>query len=87
MLRTGNAVGDFIYPKYKSGQMDAAHRDKKAFTVFVPNGKLQTKESWACTIENDEGAVVIETREDLALLITALEIAYERVRAREETVR
>lgn len=81
MLRATNIAGTTIYPKYKAGQLEGAKLDKRAFTVFVPDGPLEG-DDWACTVENCEGVVVIETAEDLALLITALEIAYERIRAK-----
>ncbi len=84
MLRTQNLAGTHIYPAYKSGQLDAAHLDKEALSVFVPDGPIDG-DKWACTIERlNHGAVVIETREELMRLITALEIAYERVRAMED---
>jgi hypothetical protein len=84
MLRTLNLAGTHIYPMYQNGQIDAAHDDKEALTVFVPDGPIEG-DKWACTVERlNHGAVVIETREELARLITALEIAYERVRAMEE---
>lgn len=83
MLRTLNLAGSHIYPMYQSGQIEAANDDKEALTVFVPDGPIDG-DKWACTIERlNHGAVVIETREELARLITALEIAYERVRAME----
>lgn len=83
MLRTENTAGSFIYPAYKSNQFDAAQADKNALTVFVPDGGLGG-DKWACTIEGQHGAVILETREDLARLMIALEIAYERVKAMED---
>lgn len=82
MLRTQNAAGTHIYPMYKSGQLDAAHMDKHALTVFVPDGGLQGGD-WACTIEGANGAVILENYEQVAKLITALEIAIERVRVKD----
>lgn len=82
MLRTRNGAGTHIYPMYKLGQLDAAHLDKKALTVFVPDGKLPG-DDWACTIEGENGAVILENYEQLSKLITALEIALERVKVKD----
>lgn len=82
MLRTQNGAGTHIYPMYKSGQLDAAHIDKQAITVFVPDGVLEG-DDWACTIEGEYGAVILENYEQLSKLITALEIALERVRVKD----
>jgi hypothetical protein len=82
MLRTENLAGTHIYPMYKSGQLDAAHTDKKALTVFVPDGRLEGSD-WACTIEGEYGAIILENYEQVAKLITALEIAIERVKAKD----
>jgi hypothetical protein len=85
MLRTKNAAGTHIYPMYKSGQLTVAHIDKNALTVFVPDGGLATADgrSWACTIEGEHGAIILENYEQLAKLITALEIAIEHVRVKD----
>lgn len=85
MLRTENAAGTHIYPDYKSGQLDTAHLERNALTVFVPSNTLRSAgdDTWACTIEGKDGAVVLDTYEDLWRLITALEIAIEKVRARD----
>lgn len=82
ILRTQNAAGTHIYPMYKSGQLDAAHMDKQALTVFVPDGGL-SGDDWACTIEGPHGAIILENYEQVARLITALEIAIERVRVKD----
>jgi hypothetical protein len=79
MLRTQNTAGTFIYPQYKTGQLDAAHEDKSALHVFVPDGSLPGGD-WVCTIEGEHGAVIISTREDLYRLMIALEIAWEKVK-------
>lgn len=76
MLRSQNSAGTFIWPHYKSGQLDAAHMDKNALNVFVPNGNLPGGD-WCCTINSESGGAVINSLESLARLITALEIAYE----------
>lgn len=85
ILRAENAAGTHIYPMYKSGQLDAAHMDKKALTVFVPDGGLASGngKTWACTIEGEHGAIILENYEQLARLITALEIAIERVKVKD----
>lgn len=82
MLQTQNAAGTHIYPHYKSGQLDIAHMEKNALTVFVPDGKIDG-DKWACTIEGPDGAVVLDTLEDLWRLMTALEIAFEKVKTRD----
>ena len=80
MLRTKNVAGTFIYPQYKTGQSDAAHEDKSALHVFVPDGSLPGGD-WVCTIEGGHGAVIVNTREEFYRLITALEIAWEHIKA------
>lgn len=79
MLRTKNVAGTHIYPQYKTGQMDEAQDDKTAICVFVPDGNLPGGD-WVCTIEGEHGAVIIDTREDLYRLMTALEIAWEKIK-------
>ena len=82
MLRTKNAAGTHIYPQYKTGEMETAQDDKSALCVFVPDGYLDGGD-WVCTIEGEHGAVIIETREDLFRLLTALEIAWEKIKTAE----
>lgn len=82
MLRTKNAAGSHIYPQYKTGEIDGAHDDKHALTVFVPDGGLG-KGDWACTIEGEHGAVILKSPQELYHLITALEIAFEKVRVKD----
>lgn len=79
MLRGSNSAGTHIYPQYKNGEMEAARADKNALTVFVPDGVLEGGD-WVCTIEGENGAVILKTRAELAQLITALEIASEKVK-------
>ncbi len=77
ILRTVNSAGTFIYPRLKSGQ-DWEH---EKLAVFVPDGILPGGD-WVCTIENEgNGSVVLNTLEDLARMITALEIAFEKAKA------
>ncbi len=83
MLKTQNAAGTFIYPAYKTGQIDAAHMDKKAVHVFVPDGSLPGDE-WALTIEGEHGAIILDTYEDVGKLMIALEIALERIKAKDK---
>jgi hypothetical protein len=82
MLRTQNTTGSFIYPMYKFGELDAAHQDKKALTVFIPDSRGFAGD-WACTIEGEHGAITLNTLEEVYRLITALEIAYEKVKIKD----
>lgn len=79
MLRMKNSAGTHIYPQYKTGQGEAAQDDKQALCVFVPDGYLDGGD-WVCTIEGENGAVIIDTRDDFYRLMTALEIAWEKIK-------
>lgn len=78
ILRTKNGAGTHIYPRLKSGT--TVEWDRERYCVFVPDGILEGGD-WACSIsDNEVGTVVIDTLEELAQMITALEIAYERAK-------
>jgi len=70
MKTTENISGTFLWPNSEPGQSN----DKDDLSVFIPNGPLPIAggQFWACTIENKEGAVVIETIEELERLSQTL---------------
>lgn len=70
MKATQNISGTFLWPNSEPGQ----HNDKDDLSVFIPDGPLPIAggQFWACTIENKEGAVVIETIEELERLSQAI---------------
>lgn len=86
MLRMTNMAGVTIYPDLKSPTTTSEYDRKGMLEVFVPMGDIVPfgeDGAWACTIENANGAVVIQDIGQLARLITALEIAFEKVKTRE----
>lgn len=70
MKATQNISGIFIWPNSNPGEPN----NNDDLSVFIPNGPLPHAgdEDWACTIENKDGAVVIETVDELERLSQAI---------------
>lgn len=78
MLKMVNGAGTHIYPMLKSGS--SVETTRADLCVFVPDGKLNGETAdWVCSIEGEHGTVVIDTPQALYALMTALEIAKEKV--------
>jgi hypothetical protein len=68
-----NISGTFLWPNSDPGEKN----EDSDLSVFIPDGPLPASEEWACTIENKDGAVVVEDRGELERLIGALQRALE----------